>query len=94
MSDPTPRDGFRPKLSELKVNVEKSKIWAELWHKLLDRVLSSEFFTFFLVLLLTASGLAVTAVRTDLKDIIEYWKLILPIVTLYIGYAFGKKQAD
>ena len=30
----------------------------------------------------------------ELEKITEYWKIILPLITTYVGYAIGKNQGS
>jgi hypothetical protein len=89
-----PADGLRAKPRKLPPDVERTKLWSEVWHKLADRLLSAPFLAFFLVLLVVAAGLWFVGTKSDVKDIMEFWKLILPVVTLYVGYAIGKGKEE
>jgi hypothetical protein len=47
---------------------------------------------FLVVVLLIVSGIVVNFVYPN--DRVEYWKLILPVLTLTLGYLFGKNSKD
>lgn len=85
-----PTDGLRARPRKLTPDIERTRVWAELWHKLFDRLLSAPFFAFLLVLLVLLAGLWFQSSKSDTKEVMEFWKLILPVVTLYVGYAIGK----
>lgn len=46
-----------------------------------------------LVLILAASGIAVLFLQSAIPAT-EYWKIIVPLLTLVIGYVFGKSSKD
>ncbi len=45
----------------------------------------------FLIILLVATGILLTFLYGT-SNSIEYWTLMLPIITLSLGYIFGKKS--
>lgn len=47
---------------------------------------------FLVVVLLIVSGIVVNFVYPN--DRVEYWKLILPVLTLTLGYLFGKNSKE
>ena len=67
-----------------------------LEHGWIDRIVgtkhSSNNIAFIITLLLLLAGFAVLLVYP--QDRIEFWKLILPILTLTLGYLFGNKPRD
>jgi hypothetical protein len=90
-----PRDGFHP--TQLKI--ETAHIEADLAHKkmrkefnenILGKLFSSHFFVFLVTAAVVASGLMFMQKTAELEKIIDYWKVILPLVTTYIGYAIGR----
>lgn len=65
----------------------------EFKEKWLEKLFSPNFLVFIVTLLVIGSGFIFMYVETVTKsDIVEYWKLILPVVTTYIGYAIGKAK--
>src|SRR4051812_3846938 len=44
------------------------------------------------VVLLLVLGIYVTAVETKAMQAPEYWKTVLPVITLVLGYLFGRKN--
>ncbi len=44
-----------------------------------------------LVVLLTVTGIAVLFVKTEMPAG-EYWKMILPFLSIVVGYVFGKSK--
>jgi len=87
-----PTDGIRAKPKKITPDIERTRVWTELWHKLDDRLLCAPFFAFLLVLMVLGAAIWFQVVKSDTKEIMEFWKLILPVVTLYVGYAIGKGQ--
>lgn len=81
---------------QLDYHKETKKMNHELQEKKLDRLFSVNFLVFMVVVLVIISGFAFMAVDSVTKsDIIDYWKLIIPVIMTYIGYAIGKgKQVN
>ena len=70
---------------------ENNKINIEFKEKWLENLFSANFLVFIVTLIVIISGFVFMNVEGVAKgDIVEYWKLILPVVTTYIGYAIGK----
>jgi hypothetical protein len=44
------------------------------------------------LVLLIATGIGLLFIQSSAIPPIEYWKLTLPVVTLILGYLFGKKN--
>jgi hypothetical protein len=80
---------------QLAHQIETTRQALEFKDKWLEKIFSSNFLVFVITVLVIASGFVFMSIKDVLKsDIVDYWKLILPVVTTYIGYAIGKgKQA-
>ena len=81
--------------AHLKYHTDTNKLEKEFKEKLFEKIFSPHFFVFLITLLIITSGFVFMLRDGALKeDIIDYWKLILPIVTTYIGYAIGKGKSN
>jgi len=81
---------LNPASRKIKPDTENLRIWAEVWHKVIDRVFSQAFFAFVLVVVVVWFGMQYAMGLKDFKDALEVFKLLLPVVTLYLGFAIGK----
>ena len=81
---------------QLDFHKENTKLNIEFKEKWLEKLFSANFLVFLVTILIISSGFVFMSIEGIVKnDIVEYWKLILPVVTTYIGYAIGKgKQVD
>jgi len=81
---------------QLDYHKENTKLNIEFKEKWLEKLFSANFLVFLVTILIISSGFVFMSIEGIVKnDIVEYWKLILPVVTTYIGYAIGKgKQVD
>jgi amino acid permease len=81
---------------QLEHQTENNKMTLEYKEKWFEKLFSPNFFVFIVTILVLVSGFVYMCVDGVVKgDIIDYWKLILPVVTTYIGYAIGRaKQVD
>ena len=91
-------DGFHPEQvklahTQLKVDHENNKLNKEFKDKILDSFFSAHFFVFLIIVLIISSGFIFISKVDDTKSIIEYWKVILPVITTYIGFAIGRKSS-
>lgn len=76
---------------QLDYHQENNKLNIALKKKWLETLFSANFLVFLVTIFVIASGFVYMCVDGVMKtDIVEYWKLILPVVTTYIGYAIGK----
>lgn len=76
---------------QLDYHKETNKLNIELKAKWLEKLFSANFFVFLITLLMIISGFIFMGIDGIAKaDILDYWKLILPVITTYIGYAIGK----
>lgn len=76
---------------QLDYHKETNRINLEFKQKWIDKLFSANFLVFLVTVVVMLSGFVYMRVDGVVKaDIIEYWKLILPVVTTYIGYAIGK----
>ncbi|BBM00446.1 hypothetical protein [Microbulbifer sp. GL-2] len=94
---PPPSSETRITLEQVKVELEHDKAKRELSinfkQKILEKFLSESFFAFVITLVVIAVGISYMYVDTVEKgDIESFWKLILPVITTYLGYAFGKRR--
>lgn len=81
--------------AHLKFHSENSKLDNKLKEQWVEKLFSPHFFVFVITIFIIASGF-VFMIRDDSEkvDVVEYWKLILPVVTTYIGYAIGKGKSE
>ncbi len=81
---------------QLDYHKETNRLQLEFKQKWIDNLFSANFLVFLVTLVVMASGFVYMRIDGVAKsDIFEYWKLILPVVTTYIGYAIGKgTQSD
>jgi hypothetical protein len=80
--------------AHLKFHSEANKVSAAVKAKWLEQLFSSNFLVFIITLIVIISGFVfMSRDNADIKNIIEYWQLILPLVTTYMGYAIGKGKA-
>lgn len=81
---------------QLDYHKETNRLHLEFKEKWLEKLFSANFLVFLVTLIVIVSGFVYMRVEGVAKnDIVEYWKLILPVVTTYVGYAIGKgKQSD
>ena len=80
---------------QLDHQTENNKLTLEFKGKWLEKIFSANFLVFVIVILVIISGFIF--MRTDevtKPEIMDYWKLILPVVTTYIGYAIGKGHSS
>ncbi|BEU19996.1 hypothetical protein [Paraburkholderia sp. 22B1P] len=76
---------------QLDYHKENNKINLEFREKWLEKIFSANFLVFLVTILVIISGFIFMRISGVAKgDIVEYWKLILPVVTTYVGYAIGK----
>ena len=72
---------------------ESNKVNAAVKEKWLEKLFSPNFLVFIITSLVVISGLIFMSKEgIELSNIMEFWKLILPVVTTYIGYAIGKGE--
>jgi uncharacterized membrane protein len=74
----------------LKYKTDSQKLNNEFWQNFTENLLSAHFLVFLVTCLVIVSGFVFMYRASSLADVIDYWKLILPVVTTYIGYAIGK----
>lgn len=76
---------------QLDYHKETNKLNLELREKWLDKLFSANFLVFMVTVLIIISGFIFMGIEGIGKaDILDYWKLIIPVITTYIGYAIGK----
>lgn len=84
---------------QIKMQLDHKKETTELSIKFKEKIiaglLSANFFVFIIIIAVVYSGFHYMTIQDVKKeDIVEYWKLILPVITTYIGYAIGKNSSD
>jgi len=76
---------------QLDYHKETNRLHLELKEKWLEKLFSPNFLVFLVTILVILSGFIFMAVEgIEKSDILDYWKLIIPVITTYIGYAIGK----
>ena len=85
-------DGLNPEYLKIKFDHEANtkKLSNEFWKNFTENLFSSSFLVFLVTCLVIASGFVIIYKLNTLNEIIEYWKVVLPVVSTYIGYAIGK----
>jgi hypothetical protein len=78
--------------AQLEFETNNKKLSNEFWQGFTDNLFSANFLVFIITCLIVASGFIYMGKAKSLAEVIEYWKLILPIVSTYIGYAIGKSK--
>jgi hypothetical protein len=94
-----PKDGFHPNqfkiaTANIEADLAKRKLDKEFHENVLSKLFSSNFLVFLVTVAVIASGLIFMQKTSELEKIIDYWKVILPLVTTYIGYAIGRGKSD
>ncbi len=94
----TPQTGIDKEHIKVQLDhqTENNKLTLEFKEKWLEKLFSANFLVFLVTIIVLVSGFVFMGVEGVAKaDILDYWKLILPVVTTYIGYAIGKgKQSN
>lgn len=81
--------------AHLEFHSEANRVSAAFKEKVLEQLLSANFLVFIITAIVVASGfIFMTKDNAEISHIMDYWKLILPVVTTYIGYAIGKGQSS
>lgn len=75
-----------PKFMELK---EKNKY--NLQKELITRMITPSFYSFILLLLIIM-GTTIASFRMNYDQVVDFWKIIIPLITTYLGYAIGKNE--
>jgi len=78
--------------TQLDFETNQKKLANEFWSGIVDKIFSASFFVFIITVLVVASGFVFMNKNQTVNDILEYWKLIVPVVTTYMGYAIGKSS--
>ena len=74
---------------------ETNKMNAAVREKWLEKLFSPSFLVFVVVVLIILSGfIFMSRDDSQVDSVFTYWKLILPVVTTYIGYAIGKGRSS
>ena len=61
----------------------------DLKKEMITRIITPSFYAFILVFIVLISGI-VSLFRVDYSKAVDFWKLIIPVLTTYLGYAIGK----
>jgi len=81
--------------AHLKFHSDNSKLNNKIKEQWVEKLFSPHFFVFIITIFIIASGFVVMIKDgSERADIVEYWKLILPVITTYIGYAIGKGKSE
>lgn len=81
--------------AHLEYQTENTKLTLGFKEKWLEKIFSPNFLVFLVTIIVLISGFAFMQVEGVAKsDILDFWKLILPVVTTYIGYAIGKGKSS
>jgi hypothetical protein len=77
-----------PKFVELK---EKNK--CNLQKELISRLITPSFYSFILLILIIVGTIIVSS-KMNYDQITNFWEIIIPLLTTYLGYAIGKNDKD
>jgi hypothetical protein len=89
--------GFEPsggKLTQNQMNarLELTKLNLDYKDKIWSRWFSPNFFAYTLVSLVVIAGIICIVKVKEFDKWIEFWKVIIPVITTYIGFAIGKQS--
>lgn len=77
--------------AHLEYHAEANKVNAAIREKWLEQLFSANFLVFFVTVLVVISGfIFMSRDNANIDNILNFWRMILPVVTTYIGYAIGK----
>ncbi|QQE88868.1 hypothetical protein [Azotobacter chroococcum] len=79
--------------AQLEYETNSKKLSNEFWQSLTENLFSSNFLVFIVTCIVISSGFVYMGKTSSQTEILDYWKLILPVVTTYIGYAIGKSKS-
>jgi hypothetical protein len=97
-ADKSQKSSFHP--SQLKIT---TPIQADLATKQLNKefrenviasLLSANFLVFLITLFVLVAGFVIMIKTNEFEKIIDFWKVILPLITTYVGYAIGKGKSE
>lgn len=77
--------------TNLKFDTLKENNKYNLQKELICRLMTPSFYTFILIFVISI-GAIITLFKMDYKDATNFWNIIIPLITTYIGYAIGKKE--
>lgn len=88
-------NGFDPsggRLTPTQINarIELTKLNLDYKDKIWNRCFSPNFFAYILVSLVVIAGIVCIVKVEESDKWIEFWKVIIPVITTYIGFAIGK----
>ncbi len=78
--------------------IEEKKIEQQMEkHRLRDAFLrdllqNNHFYVFLITGFVTLSAVIVSCTSKDMEFIKEFWKIVIPIITAYMGYAIGDRK--
>ncbi|MFQ2078971.1 hypothetical protein ACK33T_19140 [Aeromonas veronii] len=76
---------------KIEIEHENKKLNNEFWLSLVNNIFSIHFFVFIIVIFVAFSGYNMIQKESDFSKVIEFWKVIIPVITTYMGYAIGRK---
>lgn len=90
------KNGFDVEHARVQLNaeVENKRISAQFMGQVVQHLFSSNFLVFLVICAVIASGFVYMTHQQDSKDVFEYWRLLIPIITTYIGYAIGRSTGS
>jgi len=72
---------------------ENKKLTKEVLLSIVENIFSIHFFVFLIVILIAYSGYSMLEKESDFAKTLEFWKVIMPVITTYMGYAIGRKSS-
>ena len=87
-------DGFdlEPKsidFAKLDADLTRAKLRDAFFRDLLH---NNHFYVFVLTIIVTATAAFVSLKSTDIEFVKELWKIVIPVITAYMGYAIGDRR--
>ena len=78
---------------KIEIDHENKKLSNEVLLSLVSNVFSIHFFVFLIVIIVTLSGYSMLQNESDFSKVIDFWQIIIPVITTYMGYAIGRKSS-
>lgn len=78
---------------KIEIEHENKKLSNEVVLSLVTNIFSIHFFVFLIVIVVTFSGYSMLQKESDFSKTLEFWKVIIPVITTYMGYAIGRKTS-
>jgi len=74
-----------------KIQIERERNNYSLKKEVICRLITPSFYAFVLLLSIII-GTVIISWKMDYAQITDFWKIIVPVITTYLGYAIGKSD--